>query len=397
MPSPLVYIASQFPARSETFVYREVRELRRRGWNVKTVSLNDAKEPGLPEFSDLERGNIIVYGAGGGATMGAAIAEFLTHPIRSIRTFMTAIGDAMSPGETMRAADRLEIARAQLLAAIGAARRLAATGAKHIHAHFAHAPATIAMYAAMQLGVAFSFTGHANDLFQRRALLTKKLRRAKFVACISEWHRHFYVSAGGEADRCRVIRCGVPVAEWTPRKPDHAREQIQLLTVCRLVEKKGVDTLLRAMRDFSTQNRPWKLTIAGDGPESDKLKSLAAELKIESRCEFLGAVSNDRVRDLLTDTDYFLLPCHTDARGDRDGIPVVLMEAMACGVPVISGDLPAIRELIEHGESGMLVDGENPTDVANAVQELERDDELRKKVATGGRQLPRRSFRWKRM
>ena len=88
-------------------------------------------------------------------------------------------------------------------------------------------------------------------------------------------------------------------------------------------------------------------------------------------------MTNDRVRELLMQSDYFVLPCKTDAKGDRDGIPVVLMEAMACGVPVISGDLPAIRELIEHGESGMLVDGTNASDVANALEELERDPGLR--------------------
>src|SRR5262249_43086886 len=91
-------------------------------------------------------------------------------------------------------------------------------------------------------------------------------------------------------------------------------------------------------------------------------------------------------------TDYFLLPCRTDAHGDRDGIPVVLMEAMACGVPVISGDLPAIRELIAHGESGMLVDGQNLTDVANALQELVRDCELRSKITAGGRKRVETEF-----
>jgi colanic acid/amylovoran biosynthesis glycosyltransferase len=103
-------------------------------------------------------------------------------------------------------------------------------------------------------------------------------------------------------------------------------------------------------------------------------------------------VSNDRVRELLGDADYFVLPCRTDSRGDRDGIPVVLMEAMACGVPVISGDLPAIRELIEHGESGMLVDGTNAADVACAMEELERDSELRSHVATGGRKRVETEF-----
>ena len=388
MPASIVYIAGTFPLRSETFVYREVRELRRRGWSVKTVSLNERSERGLAEFEDLEHGNVIVYGSSGGATVGAAIAEFLTHPIRSMRTLFTAVGDFLSSGEPMKLSSRLKLPM-QALAAIGAARRVAASRPRHVHAHFAHAPATVGMYLAMQLGVPFSFTGHANDLFQRRALLTKKLHRASFVACISEWHRSFYISAGADAAKCHVIRCGVPVGEWAPRERDHTGKQIQLLIVCRLVEKKGVDTLLRALPECS---QDWRLTIAGDGPESDKLQALAMDLGIARKCEFLGSVSNQRVRELLMQADYFVLPCRTDSRGDRDGIPVVLMEAMACGVPVIGGDLPAVRELVEHGESGMVVDGTNPSDVVCALEELERDPELRAKVARGGRKRVETEF-----
>jgi glycosyltransferase involved in cell wall biosynthesis len=253
------------------------------------------------------------------------------------------------------------------------------------------------MYLAKQLGVPFSFTGHANDLFQRRSLLKKKLKRSAFVACISEWHKSLYISAGADRAKCHLIRCGVPVGEWsTPekaRETNHTHQQIQLLTVCRLVEKKGVDTLLRAMREFSERNgRNWSLTIGGDGEESGKLKQLASDLGIADRCEFLGAVSNACVRKLLMHADYFVLPCRTDAKGDQDGIPVVLMEAMACGVPVIAGELPAIRELIENRESGMLVDGTKPAQVAEALEALERDESLRARVSQGGRERVENEF-----
>src|SRR4051794_26798832 len=187
MPFSIAYIAGSLPALSETFVYREVRELRRRGWEVRTVSLNEPKKPRTAEFADLENGNSVVYGSSGSATFGAAIAELITHPIRSIRTIFSAIGDAIAPGEPMRTSARVKLL-GQSLAGMGVAWRLRGAGVRHIHAHFAHAPATVGMFAAMQLGVTFSFTGHANDLFQRRSLLAKKLARAKFVACISEWH-----------------------------------------------------------------------------------------------------------------------------------------------------------------------------------------------------------------
>jgi colanic acid/amylovoran biosynthesis glycosyltransferase len=383
--SSIAYIAGLFPARSETFVYREVRALRARGWNVQTISLNNPKDPTAPEFADLLAENKIVYGSQKSATLLAIFAECLLHPIRSTRTLFTAASDALAPRDPTPLCARLKFL-AQAFAAIGAAHRIAKAHPAHIHAHFAHAPATVGMYAAIQLGIPFSFTGHANDIFQRRVLLTKKLSRASFVACISEWHRDFYKQFGVDPAKCRVIRCGVPVNEWKPRPAHDFGPTLNILTVCRLVPKKGVDTLLRALREFaarSTQN--WRLTIAGDGEQMNQLKTLATELNIAAQCNFLGAVTNDHVRELLGQADVFSLPCKDDANGDRDGIPVVLMEAMACGVPVISGDLPAIRELITHRESGMLVDGTKPTEVADALNDLVTDTALRAKIISNAR------------
>src|SRR5437762_5360516 len=141
MPFPIAYIAGSFPARSETFVYREVRELRRRGWEVRTISLNDPKERGLAEFADLEAGTIVVYGAGGSESARATLAEIFRHPIRSLGTCFMAASDMLAPGEPMNLQNRLKVL-AQALAAIGATRRVAAASLRragatprHIHAH----------------------------------------------------------------------------------------------------------------------------------------------------------------------------------------------------------------------------------------------------------------------
>ncbi len=384
MPS-IAYIAGLFPARSETFVYREVRALRARGWTIQTVSLNDPPIRDAVELSDFLAQTTTVYGTEKISTLVAAFVECLLHPIRSARTFFTAASDAFAPRDPTPLIARLKFL-AQSVAAIGVAHRIGKAHPAQIHAHFAHAPATVGMYAAIQLGIPFSFTGHANDIFQRRVLLTKKLQRAAFVACISEWHRNFYKQFGVDPAKCRVIRCGVPVNEWKPRPAHDFGPQLNILTVCRLVPKKGVDTLLRALREFAARStQSWRLTIAGDGEQMDELKTLATELNLADRCDFLGAVKNDRVRDLLGQADVFALPCKDDANGDRDGIPVVLMEAMACGVPVISGDLPAIRELITHRESGMLVDGTKPTEVADALKDLVSDTALRAKIISNAR------------
>ncbi len=386
----IAYIAGSFPARSETFVYREVRALRERGWTVHCVSLNPPREPGLPQFADLERDLTVVYATKGWILAG--LLEQLTHPLRSIRTIAEAYQDALFPGEPMELAARVKLVF-QALAGQALARRLRGRGVRHIHCHFAHAPTSVGMYAAAQLDVPFSFTGHANDLFQRRALLRTKLARAKFVACISRWHQAFY--EGIREDRTgkyEIVRCGVDVTQWAMNPPrEQISDALRVLSVCRLVDKKGVDTLIRALAGLRG-TVPWRLTIAGDGPAMGKLRALSRELKCDDAIDWLGAVDNDRVPGLLRQADVFALPCRTDDSGDRDGIPVVLMEAMACGVPVVGGDLPAIRELIEQDSSGLLVEGNDVTALEAALRRIAVDTPLRRRLAQSARQRVETEF-----
>ena len=146
------------------------------------------------------------------------------------------------------------------------------------------------------------------------------------------------------------MRCGVPINDFG-RPPARQIGRLRVLTVCRLVEKKGVDTLLRA----AARVPGVEVTVAGDGPMREELEAMAP-----AGTRFLGAVDASAVAGLLGESDAFALPCRPAAGGDRDGIPVVLMEAMAAGLPVLSGDLPAIRELVKDGQTGRLVDVEVP-------------------------------------
>ncbi|MCX5662520.1 MAG: glycosyltransferase family 4 protein [Planctomycetota bacterium] len=400
MGRTLAYIAGEFPSRSETFVYREVRELRRRGWTVHAVSLHAPRETAIAGLSDLYQDLTVVYDPGGLGMVGRSLAEAAAHPVRALQTFAAAVGDALAPDEPLTPSSRLKLPM-QAFAALGLAKRLRSIGVDHIHCHFAHAPTTLGMYAARQMRVPFSFTGHANDIFQRRSILKTKLARASFVSCISAWHRSFYqevqgAPGAGAADAYRVIRCGVDVSAWTEsvRHANGSASTMQILTLCRLVEKKGVDTLIRALallRGIATGGTgaagsvDWRLTIAGDGPYRQSLEALARELKCDAAITWLGAVDNEKVPGLLAKTDVFALPCKEDSRGDRDGIPVVLMEAMACGVPALSGNLPAIRELIDDGVNGLLVDGTDPKALADRLAWLAANPAERSRIGHAGR------------
>jgi glycosyltransferase involved in cell wall biosynthesis len=244
------------------------------------------------------------------------------------------------------------------------------------------------MYAAHALGIPFGFVGHANDLFENRALLRRKLERAAHVSCISEWHRQWYREIHPDpTGKYKVIRCGVDVDRFRPDEANRAGGLgLRVLTVARLVPKKGVDTLIRAFCRVAGAGGPgWSLTIAGEGPDRERLEALANELGQGLAIDFRGAVSNRLLEELYRNSDVFALPCRTDARGDRDGIPVVLMEAMACGLPVIAGDLPAIRELVVDGESGLVVAGDDEEALAGYLQRLGGDRDERERLGRAGR------------
>lgn len=373
----VLYISAALPARSETFVYREIFALRELGATVATASVNPGeRELGRPELDELAAATIPVYGAGAAALARDAFLEVVLHPLRSAGTLALAVRDAVAADDVVGFGKRGKVL-VQGAAALALARRIRPLGVVHVHAHMAHVPTTIAMYAARQLGITFSFTGHANDIFPNRALLREKIRRALFVSCISRWHRDFYASIHPRDEASLpVVRCGVDTAAEAYASVEPA-EEFRILGVGRLVEKKGFDVLLEAAGLVAAETgRRLAVTIAGSGPEEARLRDLAARLPPSVRVELPGATDNRGVMELMARCDLFALPLRVTSEGDRDGIPVVLMEAMARGRCVLSGDLVTIRELVEDGVCGFLTPPGDARAVADRIAALMADRTL---------------------
>jgi len=380
----ILYLSSVLPKRSETFVYKEVLGLQSLGLDVGVGSLYPPeKNLGEEALDRMAAGAETVYEAGTGQLLRDALSFSIRHPLRAFGVMARAKMDALFAAD-LKLRDRPKVVF-QGLAALAFARRVEAHRYTHLHVHMAHSAATIGMYAARALGIPFSFTGHAADLFRERCLLKQKLRRAAFVACISEWHRNWYQTiCPRPATEYPVIRCGVTVP--AAPLPSRTAPTLALLGLGRLVPKKGFDLLIEACRILSGE--AFACTIAGDGPEMPRLKELASGLPVT----FVGAVANRDVPALLAGADIFVLPCQIGKDGDRDGIPVVLMEAMAHGLCAVSGDLPTIRELIRNDESGCLVSPGDPQALAKCLLQLAKDPELRGKLARRGRQRVEEEF-----
>jgi len=389
--SAIAYIGARLPTLSETFVSNELLAVRAAGLKVLPASVFPPRAEGMDRhLHALASEAIVVYSATG---FRNAAAEFLVRPLRSLRTLGTAVRDGIvSRDATLRARSRLPV---QVVAALGLARRLRSAGVGHIHAHMANTPTTIAMYAAAQLGVGFSFTGHANDLFVHRAFLPEKLRRAAFVACISRWHRGFYRRfADVPEDRLPVIRCGVDTESLGSTVQDVPPRvgPVRILSVGRLVAKKGMDTLIRAIAELGPA-MPVHCEIIGDGPQRAELSSLAAALGVGDCVELLGARPNVEVLERVRACDAFVLACRRDTvTGDQDGIPVSLMEAMAAGRCVVTSSLPPITELVIDGQTGICVPEGDANALAAALRRVAAESGLRESLGRSAREHVAREF-----
>lgn len=373
-PSPpvtILYIGSRLPARSETFVYREMLGLRKRGRTVIAASVHrPAAFDDDPMLAAIARDATVIYDW---RTLAALPIAALLHPLliaRAVRDALTA--DHSSPANRAKHV-------VQALAGIATGWRLRGRGIGAVHAHMANVPATIALYVARALGARFSFTGHAADLFVQRSALAFKLREAAFVASISHWHRRFYEEiAPLPADRRPLVRCSVAL-------PEHiAGERREIVAVARLVAKKGIAMLVEA---FAAAKLPgWTLRILGDGPERGALERLAAARGVADAVQFEGPRPHAACLDAISTAGMVVLPCRTAGNRDRDGIPVVLMEAMAAGRAVIAGDLPTIRELVRDGENGLLVPPDDTASLTLLIRKLADDAGLRRTLGMAARE-----------
>jgi glycosyltransferase involved in cell wall biosynthesis len=222
---------------------------------------------------------------------------------------------------------------------------------------------------------------HANDIFERGLLLPRKALRAKKLLTISEHNRRYLEQLGVASGKLAVVRCGVSFAAAPVLPKPSFRSRYRIGTLGRLVEKKGMDVLLRAIAELRQKPYAIELAVAGDGPMHAELAALAASLGLGEIVRFEGSLSHSQVATWMRSLDLFVLACKADSNGDMDGIPVVLMEAMSQSIPVVSTRLSGIPELIRHEETGLLAQPGDPLDLANQIDRLLAFPELRQRLA----------------
>ncbi len=364
------------------------------------------------------------------------------HPLRTLRAAAAAAGQSVRARDGLR--PRSIYLKEFLQAADVADRLLRAQDVRHLHAHFAHGTTTVTWLASMLTGLPFSFTGHAKDVYRESlnpaGLLRRKMRAASFVVtCTGANQQHLrrveptadvhLVYHGLNADFAALLPTAaarpdpmpapagaVPAGATAVAAPAHTMPAqraweraaaaagtatpgadpditpLRIVAVGRMVPKKGFDVLVEAVADLTARGVVLELVIAGeDGPDAAKIRRLVAE-RCPDAVQFTGPLSQCELLALYRGANVFALACRVDADGDRDGIPNVMVEAMAAGLPVVSTGVSGIPELVRDGENGLLVPAEDPGALASALLRLATDMSLRDRLAAAGRETVAERF-----
>jgi glycosyltransferase involved in cell wall biosynthesis len=270
------------------------------------------------------------------------------------------------------------------------------SGVVHLHAHFAHSPTSVAMFTSRLSGLPFSFTAHAKDIYTSNPQqLSEKIALAEKVVTCTEYNRRYLLDlAGDSAPGIYRVYHGIDTALFSDegRSDTTASAPYQLVTVARLVVKKGLPTVYRALERLKARGVVFRHTLIGDGEERQSILELIDQLALEGCCRWIGTQPHHVVRDHYRKAHAFVLGCEVAPDGDRDGIPNVLLESMAMGVPVAATTVSAIPELITTGETGLLVPPGDAVQLAAAVERLLVDKDLRHRLIPAARHRVRHHF-----
>lgn len=381
----VAYIMSRFPKLTETFILYEMIAMQKAGVQVETYPL-------LRERAEVVHPDAVPF------VEAAHFQPFISLPIlRANLSFLL-----RQPRSYLGALWTLIRANwgsfRFLMGAIGIfpksvlfASQMKAEKIDHVHAHFASHPAAAAFIIHHLAGIPYSFTAHGSDLHRDRHMLREKVAEAAFVAAISNYNKELIVSEcqGQYRDKVLVVHCGVDTEVFQDRSgkaiQDNGRHPFTILCVGTLHEVKGQAYLIEACADLHKKGIDFACHFVGDGPDRASLTGLAEQAGILAKVHFHGQQKRERIAQLLQEADVLVAPSVPTRDGRREGIPVVLIEAMSSGVPVIASDLSGIPELVVDGQTGLLTP---PGDVAALTRALERyhqDSALRQRLGRSGR------------
>ena len=411
----IAYVLKGYPRLTDTFITSEVYRMEQQGLRLRVFVIKPCTEPVpcdlldriaakpvyMPETTSMSKSSLFGW-------LSKNLKQFMPslrrvirrHPIGVLRAAGAALGQAVRARKKFWSWPR-KIYLKEFLQGVMLADMLEQAGdVTHIHGHYCHGATTVTWFASMMTKLPFSFTAHAKDIYlpslNPAGLLRRKMDAARFVITCTDANRDYLENLGSKtpvhciyhglnAEFCNIMK-EQPAARAT-------NGHFRVLGVGRLIPKKGFDILVQACAVLQQKRVPFEAIIVAEGGEhEDEIRRLIAANGLESSVFLPGPMSQSQLFDEYRKASAFCLPCRVLENGDRDGIPNVLMEAMAVGVPVVSTPISGIPELIDDGVNGLLVPSENPRALADAFLRLTSDKHLAAELSRNGRQTIEERF-----
>jgi len=386
MTAKVAYLMSRFPHLPETFILREMTELRDQGWQIylyplilqkQTVVHREAQE-WLPHAHNAPLASWKVIAANLSAWMG--------RPLDMLRIWGRVLREnAANPGF---------LARSLILLpkVVYYAQEMETEGIQHIHAHYATHPALAAWVIHCLTGISYSITVHAHDIFVSQTMLATKLRAAAFIVAISEYNRRFLSECIGpwlEA-KIHIVHCGIEPARYEPGAAPPASvprsAQFEILNIGSLQPYKGHSHLIEACRLLKTMGIPFRCRIVGGGDQTE-LQQMIDERGLQSEVQLLGPLEQSEVARLMSTADCYVQPSIITPSGKMEGIPVAIMEAMAARRPVVATAISGVPELVQPGKTGYLTQPADTAALADALAHVYHYPDEAARLAAAGREL----------
>jgi len=375
------YFVKMFPRLSETFILNEILELERNGVEVVIFSMRKPNEGRFhAQVADIKAK--VFY-------LDDLDTKNWHHWIGAEWPQLSSVGNNIWRliNEALEKKDFKRIDWIWLSAwAAAKSRKL---GLSHLHAHFATLPSTLAYFVHRISGIPFTFTAHAKDIFvydTESHLLEEKAEAASMIVTVTNFNLRYLIEKlpGINHKKIRVVYNGINIEQFQ-FDGSSSREENLILAVGRLVVKKGFNYLLEACSLLKMRGVPFRCVIVGDGNEKENLHEQCLTLQLEKEVEFAGPMNLDEVASLMNKATVLCLPCVQAPDSNVDALPTVLLEALACGTPIISTNISGIPEIVTSGENGLLVEPEDPVSLSLEIERLLKSKQLQQEFAQKGR------------
>ena len=383
LPRPLGVLVKIYPKLSETFILEEILGLERLGVPLRLYALSPATDAITHPAVAQVRAPLVTVPAPAWGSAAQTLRRHAGLLSAAPWRYLSTAAHALVRGRQGLA----DFWRAGWLAA-----QLQIDGVEHLHSHFISSPADVAQLSAALRGRRFSISAHAKDIYLAEpADLRRKLQAAAFTVTCTEVNRS---TLAGVAPAARIHRMyhGVDHGQFHPSRRLLPQAQPLIVSVGRLREKKGLDVLIQACARLRDRGQAFRCEIVGYGPEQAALQSLIDRLQLSGQVQLVGKLPRGEVIERYSQAAVCVQPARIAADGDRDGIPNVLLEAMAMGVPVIASRVSGIPELVADGLNGVLVEPDDAEALAAALIRLLSEPALCASLGCHGRRTVLEQF-----